>query len=684
MTDDAPPVDTGTSPRTALGDLLKLGVVVLFPPLYLSLDRVDVLNGEFGGFDPRRLLWAAPLFYGVGLVATTLAYAPGLSPGALASVGFDGGLLADVLFYHLVVPLGVLGGEARLGVPSAVVVVVVGGLAALAGRQLKRLTDSRRAAGAVRAAGEDRYVVPTRSVKRREGIGSSFVPMKRNQSMLVLGQPGVGKTESIKLLANQMTADPDEPFVVFDYKDEYQGLFDDDRTVVLSLTGSTVRWNVFREVDHEREFDEVAKRFFTEEEADRQGDNAFFVKGARQVLSAILKYHHRRYDAPTNADLADYVRRKSYDEVAPDMERAGHADLAGSVKSYLDPDASKMALSVFAFLQQTVNEVFTQEFAAEDGAFSVREYMRDPAGEVLILDMPSRGSESVVPAFRFFVDWAIQYALEDADRASYFILDEFARVPGLENIEDLTGAGRSRKAQGILGLQGISQLYSGYDENYADDILAGVTQEILMRTGDDRSTEYVQNRLGEIQYTSRREKPTKWYEFGPFASTQETVETAYPISEAEIQRFDRGEAVVMTEDGWARVQLPMWSDLPPGVRAGLTGDADDGGGGPSGVASEADSPTGSESGRPDAAASDAGQGAGAGGSSGAGGPGTGDAAGEPEAGPDERTGTVDGDDGGSVAEDSDAPAFCPSCGDDLRSKRDPAFCPSCGEELVGR
>jgi len=65
--------------------------------------------------------------------------------------------------------------------------------------------------------------------------------------------------------------------------------------------------------------------------------------------------------------------------------------------------------------------------------------MDDPQGRTLLLDFPITEGDAVQPAFRFFIDWAARFALDD-DQDTYFVLDEFAAAPGLRKIGDLINA----------------------------------------------------------------------------------------------------------------------------------------------------------------------------------------------------------------------------------------------------
>jgi hypothetical protein len=114
----------------------------------------------------------------------------------------------------------------------------------------------------------DELIVPLRNVGEREGSVASNPAMVRldpSSSVLVAGEPGAGKTEFIRSLCHQLRASPDEPVVVFNYKDDYTEFAErmaEDRVVRLSTRDSTDVWNVFREVESEEGFDRIGRSLF--------------------------------------------------------------------------------------------------------------------------------------------------------------------------------------------------------------------------------------------------------------------------------------------------------------------------------------------------------------------------------------------------------------------------------------
>lgn len=265
----------------------------------------------------------------------------------------------------------------------------------------------------------------------------------------MLGETGSGKTETIKLLAHQMQADPDEAFVIFDYKEEYQTFFDDDNVIRLSSRDSDVTWNVFRELEEPEDCDEIAEAIFAGAEDD------YFTRTAIQVFADILRLLYQRgfrnNYMPTNFDLVKFLNDTDAQGLRVLLEDEGL-----SATKHLPEDVEATS-NIVSMIEERVHKVFTGDFAKE-GDFSIREYMANPQGTKLVLDFPIERSSSVQPVFRLFIDWSIRFGLT-TERGSYYVLDEFAALPELDMLERLINAGRAYNCYAILGVQAIPQLH---------------------------------------------------------------------------------------------------------------------------------------------------------------------------------------------------------------------------------
>lgn len=400
-----------------------------------------------------------------------------------------------------------------------------------------------------------------------KGEEPRMIQSEQDRSILVLGETGSGKTEAIKLLVYQFAVSGDDPFIVFDYKGDYRTFFERyDRggdLITVSLEGSDAKWNLFEEVDTVEEFDEIGRQLFMEKE--RTSSNSFFPRAARDVFVATCKYLYERDDLPTNNEylvrFIDQGPKALHGFLTDELARAN--GLSGAAVNIDVEGASKQALGVHGHLQTVVSEMFRGDFRA-DGEFSVSDYMRNPRGRTLLLDFPLDRGETVKPVYRFFIDWAIRDALSDDGDDAYFVLDEFQTIPGLEKIERLANAGRAQGAYSVLGLQSVSQLHSTYGEEQASSILSGLAQEILLRSGDKKTTNYVRSRLGQEFVTrevrdddGRLVRDAQGNVIENPDNTTEIKREEYPVSERVLQQFRPGEGFVVTQTGRSHGRLMM-------------------------------------------------------------------------------------------------------------------------------
>ncbi|WP_254547487.1 type IV secretory system conjugative DNA transfer family protein [Halomarina pelagica] len=402
-------------------------------------------------------------------------------------------------------------------------------------------------------------------------VGLTAATIERPTSMLALGTTGSGKTEVGKTLAWQLTDDRllGEPVVVFDYKTDYQDFLrevvGEDAVIRLSASGSTHTWNVFEEIEDDRDYRELARALFP---ADGDGSSRFFEQAARDVFRATCTALDREYrDDPdvtlSNALLARTFREFSREDLYEALSEYG--DMAAAT-SALDPDGSRQSVGVFATVQQRVGEVFVGDFAGEAGAhtddaeISIREYMADPQGRVLVLDFPQRQGQTVAPVFRFLVDHAAMHALDDATRGAYFVLDEVTRIPGLRRLDDLVNLGRGQQVQVLLTLQSVSQLFANYGKERGTSILSGLVSRVILRLGDDASIDYARAAVGTEFKTYTRHVEKSGGDWNVTTRRETKDEEEHAFARGEFTRWDPGVGLFVGRTGWRFGYFPMLNE----------------------------------------------------------------------------------------------------------------------------
>src|SRR6056297_664671 len=194
---------------------------VLLPWLYALLERANVEEVQFEGLHRSRALWLLPLFYGASALGTVLLF-----PAHLELFwAFHVLVLAQVgeIVLHT---LGYVTGLSLPLVERFTLWRVGGALLVLAGtvRASLWLRTWDTARECRRHVGDGNYVLPFRGAAQSSDHMdlTRFVGLQKDRSLLVLGETGAGKTETMQLITHQMQASRDEPFVVFDYKGEYR------------------------------------------------------------------------------------------------------------------------------------------------------------------------------------------------------------------------------------------------------------------------------------------------------------------------------------------------------------------------------------------------------------------------------------------------------------------------------
>ena len=493
--------------------------------------------------------------------------------------------------------------------------LVVGGLVgvgavAAGGRMSGRLLVRKWAR---RAAKQDGYALPMfvrdqRNVGRTERVGNTM-SVPRTGSILALGASRSGKTETGKHIVDQMQADENEPMVVYDHKNDYQQFFNEiDREYIrLSSSGSTHTWNIFEEIEDKNDAREIARSIFADVEDASGSSGAYFGPAARQVFTIVLRYLKEQAegadDTPTNASLVAFFMKHDATEA---YDILSDVDGFSGIASHLNPESDDQQGGVWSNLQLAMEDYFTGDFERglgnndndgdedegeeqnteqtapdaekqqdeaeddeddEDGdqyasGFSIREYMENPNGKALVLDRPAREGGTTAPVFRLLIDLAAREALADEERGAYLVLDEIAKVPAINRLDELVNVGAGLNTQVFVTLQSVAQLRANYGEEGASAILSGFLTTVLLRCDDPKSVEFVQSKLGKEKedYTAHVEKAQLPRNRQKTMHRERKPEHEHVFSEAEINSWRPGEGVLVRPQSWAYGRVKLYDD----------------------------------------------------------------------------------------------------------------------------
>ncbi|SFT09872.1 type IV secretion system DNA-binding domain-containing protein [Halostagnicola kamekurae] len=382
-----------------------------------------------------------------------------------------------------------------------------------------------------------------------------MIPIDLTGSIGILGATRSGKTNATKLLVDQIREKTDEqtPVIIYDHKTDFQDHLAEDEHIVLSGQEADVQWNIFEEVESDQDCEELARELFptTSDGTD------FFNDASRQLFAAVLQVMRREAPSgttPTNEDLVTWIESTTVEELAETLSK--HPDLQG-ITDYIDPDASEQAQGVMASFRKELRNMFQGDLC-ESGSWSIRQYMDDPQGQVLIIDYPQRLGESTKPLIRFTIDWAIRFALDDGDQSAYFVLDEFARLPPLRRIGDLVNVGAGQDTRALITLQSVAQLYDQYGQDGGNALLSGLLSTIILRLNDSSSIAFARSRVGT--YWEEQDTP-EYNADGEISGTSIEYVEKHAMAKGEFGDFAPGWGIIVRNDGWVDAQIDLYDDV---------------------------------------------------------------------------------------------------------------------------
>lgn len=333
--------------------------------------------------------------------------------------------------------------------------------------------------------------------------------------ILLVGSTGSGKTNTINQIVAQLKRNMknDDVMVIFDTKGDYYNEFYSPKDTVIANNEDYGQelcyWNIFKEIiadgwDNKAVYEnanEICTSLFRD--AIDHSSQPFFPNAAKDLMTAILVAHIRfgeddynfRKNYLNNKALKNgYFDRLILDDIYDLV--GGYEDLSG-VLTYLGDGSSDQSLGVIAELQSVIRQLFLGAYA-EDGRFSIRNFIREKSARTLFIEYDLSVGMTLTPIYRLLFDLALKEALGRKKTLGnvYVICDEFKLLPNLQHIEDAVNFGRGLGVKIIAGIQSLEQLYEIYGESKGRNIASGFSSLISFRTNDAGSRKYLSDIYG--------------------------------------------------------------------------------------------------------------------------------------------------------------------------------------------
>ena len=334
---------------------------------------------------------------------------------------------------------------------------------------------------------------------------------------LLIGGTGCGKTNVFNFFVQQIKHQlkQDDVMIIFDTKGDFLRRFYRSGDVIISNSKAhanlSSKWNIYKEIvvngfeknDVYNNTHEITRAFFRD--AIEKSGQPFFPNAARDLLASLIIAHVRMGADDldfikayfNNKALKGYLDRLSPKKILKLLSNDVFSDLS-SVLSYIGDGSSDQSLGVLAELQNVMRQILLGAFA-DDGRFSVREFVRKKGAKTLFIEYDMSVGETLSPVYRLLFDLALKEAMgrNKPEGNVYLICDEFKLLPHLQHIEDGVNFGRSLGLKIVAGIQSIEQLYEIYGESKGRNIAAGFSSVLAFKANDTTTREFVSNLYGK-------------------------------------------------------------------------------------------------------------------------------------------------------------------------------------------
>lgn len=322
--------------------------------------------------------------------------------------------------------------------------------------------------------------------------------------MAIIGATASGKTVSMRLLMQSILPyirpGSGRRAILYDAKQDLLGIIGGMRLCVpvILLNPFDYRssgWAIAEDVKTLATALQVAYILITEEQG---GNNAFFVKAARDLLAAVfIALHITKPGRWTLADailiLSDSTRAKT---LLTSLPQTAHI-----AREYFSRDPR-----VLSSVQSTIsaNVAMLRPIAAmwskSAHKISLTKWVNSESILVLGNDEQLRAPMDAINRVIFQrITELILAQSESSHRRSWFFLDEIKEASKLESLPRLLTKGRSKGARVVLAFQAIEGLRAVYGEHLADELAGMCATKAFLRTDSPVTAKWAASIIGEHQ-----------------------------------------------------------------------------------------------------------------------------------------------------------------------------------------
>lgn len=335
-------------------------------------------------------------------------------------------------------------------------------------------------------------------------IGRVPIP-RRNETrhFAMIGTTGSGKTTALRQMLDDIELRGD-PALVYDTSGEFIANYycrARGDIILNPFDGRCSFWSPFDEISHPADADRIARQLVSETSSQ---DDDVWLETSRILVANMLRKLWAEKNCSLEA-LLEALQVKSKDQL---KHWLGHTS---SARTFAD-DADRATGSVLFMLTKAANLI--QFLKAHDRGgehFSFRNYIagldKNPGAKPWIF-VPRKEDffEAAKPLMSCWLECAASAVLglpPSPERRIWFVLDELADLPRVENLARLLPEGRKFGSAIVLTFQALGQMRHRYGDNIAEAMLACCNNKLFLQTVDRETREWASETIGQCEIEMR-------------------------------------------------------------------------------------------------------------------------------------------------------------------------------------
>ena len=367
-------------------------------------------------------------------------------------------------------------------------------------------TLADRVLGGTRLASEDDVASQTARYCGANALRIGPVPIPRRietRHFAFLGTTGSGKTTALRQMLDGIER-RGEAALVYDTSGEFIAHYLNPARGDIILNSFDARctfWSPFDEISHPADADRIARQLVAETGSQ---DDDVWLETSRILVANMM----RSLWAEKNCSLEALLEALQVKSKAQLKEWLGHTS---SARTFAD-DADRATGSVLFMLAKAANLI--QFLKVEDEGeerFAFRDFIAkldqcEGAKPWIFVPRKEDYFEASKPLMACWLECAASAVLglsPSPDRRIWFVLDELADLPRVENLARLLPEGRKFGAAIVLTFQALGQMRNRYGANIAEAMLACCNTKLFLQTVDQETRRWASETIGQCEVELR-------------------------------------------------------------------------------------------------------------------------------------------------------------------------------------